>query len=552
MKHINGLWSDIGNWFRTMSGKRLALILIAAAIIIAPTVFATVGVFHHEYVKNDNYFSVSLYDSDGNEIARDSQLPENAARASLTEIFYELTKEPKPLKARPDGLDNSSYVKAAISYSGTSYEITCYFSNNSPEGYFVDSDGKHFTIPERLNTAFLTTPHGEIFYSSAKVFELTTIDRDVITPKSADWCYKAADGKYLSANKNKLTDKIKTYEITGALDIGFEKVPDSSSAHVYSDEKLIYTGTWEALSSLTVDTNDRLRVYIYAEWLDNEGADSYGKAVYEFYVKIKNRSTFTLSTTEVSAGSFAILECSNVTDVNKIDFTSSNGDFSPIFMQYNNLWRVIIPFAENYEADSFDFTVVYGASSESFSINVLPATDPKTYSSDTLYFENTDTPILLCDSVRKAILSTPLPENGAVYFRGNFADPEGLGYVAAYTHGGIMSWGEELENSYVTVGNEYVLKDGNANGSSVTALQNGEVAYVGRNEFLGNYVVIDHGCGLRTWYTGLGKIDAEVGDVLLTGQHLGKTAEGSFEGKEGFTLYCTVYDTVIDPNTLWK
>ncbi len=551
MKQAKGLLGDIGRWFRTMNGKRLATIIIAVSIIIAPTVFATVYVFHNEFVKDDNYFSVTLYDSDGDVIANDSQLPESAGRSTLTGIFYELIKEPVPLKARPNET-NAIYVKADISYNGIPYKLVCYFSTDTPEGFFTDSDNKYYAIPPTLNSKFLATSYSEVFYTAAEVFELKTIDHDVITPKSAEWSYRTADGQYLSATRNKVTDKLKTYEITGALDISFEKEPDDTSVHVYSDEKLIYAGAWEALSSLTVSTSEELRVYIDARWHNAENAESYGKVIYEFYVRIKNRSTFSLSSDEVSAGGFAVLNCSNVTDAQKIVFTSSDETFTPIFMRYNNLWRAVIPFPEDYKNESFDFTVSYGASSESFSINILPPTEKKAYSSDTLYFESADTPALLCENIRKAIFATPLPKNELVYFQGNFADPQDNGYAAAYTHGDIMTWGEELENSYVTVGNEYVLQDNTVSGGSVFALQNGTVAYVGNNEYLGNYVVIDHGCGLRTWYTRLGKIDVEVGDVLLTGQHLGKTAVGSFEGKDGFTLYCAVYGTMIDPDTLWS
>lgn len=551
MKNIKGLWDDLCRWIRTLSGKRLAIILIVVSLVIAPTVFATVYVLHHEFVRNDNYFSVILYDSSGDTLASDSQIPENAGRSTLTRIFYELTKEPVPLKAHPDGAETTEHIKAAINYNGVSSEIICYFSTDTPEGYFITADNNYYAIPATLNSKFLATSYSEVFYKSAEIFELTTIDHDVITPKVAEWSYRTTDGQYLSATRNKVTDKLKTYEITGALDISFEKVPDDTSVHVYSDERLIYAGTWEALSSLTVDTSDKLRVYIDAKWNSSENAESYGKVIYEFYVQIKNRSTFSLSSTEVEAGGFAVLDCSNVTDVKKIAFTSNDEAFSPIFMRYNNLWRAVIPFAEDHKAESFDFTVSYGASSESFSITILPPSEEKSYSSDTLYFENADAPLLLGESIREAIFATSLPKNESVYFQGNFADPEKSGYAAAYTHGGIMTWGEALENSYVTVGNKYVLQDDSVSGSSVLALQNGIVTYVGNNEYLGNYVVIDHGCGLRTWYTHLGKIDVEVGDVLLTGEHLGKTSEGNFEGKEGFTLYCTVYDIMIDPNTLW-
>ena len=111
-----------------------------------------------------------------------------------------------------------------------------------------------------------------------------------------------------------------------------------------------------------------------------------------------------------------------------------------------------------------------------------------------------------------------------------------------------MYWGEELEYFYNTVGNEYIVKDTTVKGESVLAMQTGAVALVGESENLGKFVVIDHGCGLRTWYTNLSFTNVEQGDILLAGQSVGKT--GILNNKEGFKLYCTAYDTLIDPNIL--
>ena len=67
----------------------------------------------------------------------------------------------------------------------------------------------------------------------------------------------------------------------------------------------------------------------------------------------------------------------------------------------------------------------------------------------------------------------------------------------------------------------------------------------------GNYVVIDHGCGLRTWYTHLSIIDVSEGNLLLAGDSIGKTSENITTGEYQFYLFCTVENTVIDPNLLF-
>ena len=118
------------------------------------------------------------------------------------------------------------------------------------------------------------------------------------------------------------------------------------------------------------------------------------------------------------------------------------------------------------------------------------------------------------------------------------------------TDKGLMYWGEELEYFYTTVGNEYNVKNPSVKGESVSTIQNGVVSLVGESDNLGRFVVIDHGCGLRTWYTNLSFTEVEQGDILLAGQSVGKT--GTVNQKEGFRLYCTAFDTLIDPTILTK
>lgn len=533
-----------------LNGKRIVLFLVAATILITPTILATSYVIYQEFVTQEEYFSVAIYNSDGKTIATESQSPEKAAHSSLVGIFHSLLSEKGDAVTIPSDLTDKTYVKAEINRNGEASELICYFLTGNDTGYFIDS-GRCYVISKRLNTAFLSTPYAELLYPQSIPFSLTTIDNDVIVPKAVDWKYRAADGKYLTATNVKTTDKLKTYEITGALDITFEALPSSAKAHVYSDDKLIFSGDTDELSALTFDTNDELRVHIVADWMSHENCDSYGRLTYEFYVRIKNRSSFSLSSREVNAGSFFTLDCTNVTDIQKLSFTSDSDAIKPIFRKYGNLWRALIPIAEDTQVGDIRLTVVYGASGESFTVSILPPISKGSYSFSTLLFDEENTPMHLSESIRSTIFSIPLPVGELVYFRGNFVKPTEHGYATAYTHNSEIKWGEELEYSYTALGNEYILTDKTVIGGSVRAIQGGVVAYVGQNDLLGSFAVIDHGCGLRTWYTQLEDIDVRVGDVLLSGQHIGKTSKSTLSGNEGFTLYCTAYDVMIDPDTLW-
>ena len=540
----------LGRQKEKLTGKRIVLIVVIAAILITPTALASTYVIYQEFVRQDEHFSVILYDSEGELIATEARAPEKSGHYSLTGIFYNIILEKGDDIPIPTGLTDNVHLKAEINHNGEVSELICYFLKENDTGYFINN-GKCYLISKKLNNEFLSTAYAEILYPHAIPFSLTTIDNDVITPKSVDWKYKSVTGKYLTAEKVKTTDKLKTYEITGALEVIFEVLPSSASAHVYSDNELIFTGDAQELSALTVDTNHKLRVYIVADWVSVDEAESYGRITYEFYVHIKNRSSFSLSSDTVSAGGFFTLDCTNITDISKLSFKEESDSIKPIFSKYGNLWRALIPISENTPVGDVSFTVTYGASSDSFTVHILPPADKGSYSFPTLLFDTEDAPALLNNSIYSSIFETPLPAEEQVYFRGNFANPGGQGYTAVYTHGSEIKWGEELGYSYATLGNEYILNDKSVIGGSVRAIQNGVVAYVGSNSLLGSFVVIDHGCGLRTWYTHLRDIDVSIGDILLSGQHIGKTSNETLSGGEGFILYCTAYDVMIDPDTLW-
>ena len=138
--------------------------------------------------------------------------------------------------------------------------------------------------------------------------------------------------------------------------------------------------------------------------------------------------------------------------------------------------------------------------------------------------------------------------NSALYFRGNFLDPTANGFTVGYTDASSVFWGGSFSNPYVAIGTEFLsTKSG---GSSVNALNHGTVIHKGSSALLGNFVVIDHGCGLLTWYGHLSTVNVEDGDTVIKGAVIGQTGTSGIATDNGFLLVCTVYDTVIDPETI--
>ena len=544
--------SNIKKWVLSLTLKKIIIISIAIILIISPLIIAVGNIIYRKQLQKDNLFTVILLDNNSVEIARESNVPETANEDSLTRIFYELVTSPRTDAILPDGLNKDIFIKAITTLNGQTEEIICYFSPESDEGVFIDTSNNVFVIPKELNESFLLLPYSEIFYGSSRNYDLVTIDKDTIIPSYVEWHYKNIDGNYIKAYINETTSDQRTYDITSTVNINFTKKPDEYSIIIESDGKEIYKDANKNFANVTTFTSDsgnNLHVIIEAKWHQSRKTDRYGYVKYDFFVHIKNRSTFTPSKTNVSRGDFILLECTNITDISKIEFSSNIQNFSPAFKQYNDKTIGLIPIPNvDFDDDKLIFTVSYGASAETFEVNILPDNTPEIYGYDINLFDSETTPTEAVDSIVKLLTKKYNIPSDNVYFQGNISSPQNMGFDLKQKHNSTVVWGEELQYYFLTVGNRYTSDTDN---TLVRTVENGIIAEISENDLLGKYVVVDHGCGLRTWYSGLSYIDVNVGDILLEGESIGKTSPSIFNGEHEFFLFCTAYDTIIDPNFLF-
>ena len=83
-------------------------------------------------------------------------------------------------------------------------------------------------------------------------------------------------------------------------------------------------------------------------------------------------------------------------------------------------------------------------------------------------------------------------------------------------------------------------------GAPVTALNTGKVTGVGNSKFLGNYVIIDHGMGIRTIYGHLGAVYVDIGDLVLKSESIGRTGRLNQDMPEDVLIMCYIDLVPID------
>ncbi len=531
---------------RALTAKRIVTLLLCAVLLFLPTFGALIYRHYADNTSIAEVFSVTLYDEDGKKFGYDTGTPNAAPRDSLLWIFYHISKEMQELRSAPGDPDKDLSVRALTDLNGKEQELRCYFSTIASSSYCIDEDGTVYSIPTVYSESFLCSPYAELFYSHAKAPALITIDKDTVLPAEVNWYYKNYGDAILPAQRNPLDQSVPLYELTGVIGLSFTTPPDRAQAQIYNGDELFYSGPMDQLSSLTPDTGNEMTLSLHAVWDRETHPDAYGEQRYQFSIKIRNRSEFSIGNATIPVGGFTTLSGTNITNLSKIVYDSDIDGFTPTFRMDGEQARALMVVPENTPVGSYSITLTYGASTQTFLIEAVPKEQPRSF----LYPE-----IPLADplSVLPSALNDwqellrDLPSPGTMdYFQGNFSDPTEDGFEIGYTHQSSVRWKHDVVES--VLGQEFVTTSSEV--VAVGAVQSGEVIETGSCSLLGNYVVLDHGRGLRIWYGHLSDIDVEKGDILRQGQSIGKTGNTGAATGNGFLILCTVYREVIDPSLI--
>ena len=533
-----------------LHAKQIVLGILCAVLLFSPTFFAILSIYRENHEINSQELTVVLYSADGKELGRETGTPALSDEFSLVSIFSQLDLLKDPLSAAARDPHADTYVRALLTRGAETQELLCYFSTDGSSGICLDGYGNAFTIDPDVNRHFLSSPFGEAFFATAQPPVMTTIDGDTVLPSSVLWNYKSAEGEYLPTQRELSLSSSELYEMTGEIGILFSNPPDQCNVEVREGDRLVLNGHYSLLSELSVNSGSILSVKISAKWLKTDLSVCYGEISYDFRVRIKNPSEFVLSDDTISAGGFVFLSCTNISNPQKIQLTSSDLSDPVRFYRYGSVYRALLTLPEQYEKESLSLHVSYGASSQDFILQVTAKKEP-----NALYLHSwdlSDSPLLEMDSASHLqSLLTPLinqAESSSLYFRGNTQEPSRELFQTGYVHGSNVFWGDEPEEPLSVLGTEYL----SASTQVVTAWDCGIVIDVGADELLGNYVVIDHGGGLLTWYGHLSHCSVAKGTVLDQGETLGRTGNTGLASGEGFLFLCSIHNQFIDPDALYR
>lgn len=537
------------NIYRTKNKhfSKIAITVAIIALVFIPTIISVFSGLLRSNMSRELYMKISLYSED-TLLYEEEGDTNDVAFNSLVSIFDSILANKKESFISAASLAGRTPLRAVITQKNTTTEYICYFSTDTFTNYIVDSSGKAYEVDSDSAMNFIASQYSYLLYTTAMPPSLYTTAGEAISPISIDWNYKNIYGNLLASPYSTITQTSTEYNMSGVLGLAFDVEPDRVSVNIKQDgndwEKWD-GGSYKELSNIDVETGTSLQFKVTAFWNQDTNSDFYGSAIYEFDIIVRDSAEFFADKTLVSAGDFVVIYCENILDVKNLKFSSSPDiGYSPKFYTIGETVYAIIPFGSNLKTDKYSLNFSYAAISKTIDVEfTAPDQTTSKYnvssSSDSLLVEYKS----YQKSLENIIRNTYQNSTYHIFCKSAFADYTSVSANLSFGYGSQF-YSKKSETIITLDGNIYSFSS--IGGTPVTALNTGKVVDVGSSNFLGNYVIIDHGMGIRTVYGHLGAIYVDIGDVLIKDEILGRTGKLNKNMSEDVLIMCYIDLVPID------
>ena len=541
--------------------KFFGIIVICLLTVLIPI---TIAICYFQSDESDEKnvssdISVSLFDAENSLMVSDVIEEDNIEASHLADILYKLSST-KTKISKPNGFAKKPNMSFTITRNSISSTFKCYFEENVKSSYIEDQNGAFYRPNGDTYSEFLSSEYAESIYKESVPPILNTEIGETLLPKQVLWNYTLNNQTEKISKNYEETQEMLTYRITGAIAFKFSRSPDICNITVTTSAgDTAFSGKLEDLISLTAEENSELSVYIDAKWEKNGKFSSYGEQQYEFKIICTEPSSFNVSANEAFGGEIILLSVSNVTNTESIIYTpsiiSQKGpsassakalqelySYKPVFVTKNSNAYALLPIPASIPETEFSFSLSCGISKSDFTLK-LKTSEPKEI---TINPEDTSKNIVLSDlqkaSFLKILSDLKYSNRDILLLNEGFLLPKDYGFTQNH------SYNSKINNSFTLLASSFTANS--TDGASVKSANIGTVLSVGRSELLGNYVVIDHGMGLCTWYCGLSDTSVSEKDILKKGDVIGRAGSTSLLCENGVNILCSVGGIFIDPEDL--
>lgn len=535
--------------------KKILTIALALVVLFIPTYVAIANYNNKKPVESTpDVSTLTISDPEGRTSTISSDKDENG----IFEMFNGINSSGTPVSSLPDSLAGNGFLLVTFSTPESEHSYKYYFTTNSSECYYTDPSGKIFKIAVNQAKNFLGSAYSVYLYKTATPPVLTASGTNTISASTMNWFYLVSGGTYQQYDYLTSDNADMTYDVGNNFTFNFSIAPTDSNLKVFNADELLYDGGINELHSLELTRNTTLRFLITANWAQTNESEYYGNAEYEFNALVLAPAEFKLGESSIEHGDIVVLSGVNVTNPADIKVSFDpilDNNFTPTFFKDGDYVHTLIPFSYDVPNGEYKITVTYGITTQTLNLSVgesrygFNKAATKYSASEALvstFYAEDD--IAAYNAIRSDICRTT---EELKYFSGAFVNYE--------TAGALTSKKSTIKLGFTR---ESILKDGRtfkhtgidfevSAGIDVPAMSSGKVVYAGFCDVLGNFVVVDHGYGLKTWYAHLSEISVSVGDIVRTSQSLGKTGNTGFIIDNRLHIEFTLNNISVAPFSLW-
>ncbi len=393
-------------------------------------------------------------------------------------------------------------------------------------------DGKLYALDN--DTAKQLLSRGEFFYLYEKRFAKPLIissgsTKTPVMPSVYEWHYKLVSGDFVEYTDCEIYDGTTVFSLYADRenDFEFEEKPDSITVELTDSEGIPLDEADVGALMFTRDT--LINVKVNAVWSHDSQSEFYGNATYSFRMLYDVPSTVTLGSDTVTAGGAISVNVSHLNE-NQTVTVESDIKLSPmVFSENQGLKTAMLAIDPDTPEGIYDLKFKIGDTVIEKTLTVTPIVRDfyrLTISSETYNKLLGEVPTQeleqLIATLNSKISATAYgnPDAPMSSVAGEFKLETAFGTEI------LMNLdGDTDTRTHYAIGNTYECVEG----SKVYAAKTGKVVFSGLTLTLGNTVVIDHGCGLMTWYYGLKSIERNVGDVVNAGDVVGFAGNSDYK-----------------------
>ncbi len=446
--------------------------------------------------------------------------------------------------------DNPRAVRFGLKYvtSHKEYTADLFVVDRDRSGSYVvyfAYDGSVFVFDDDRKTEFLSLGFAYSVNEEAEIPVVIFGDSEY-DPYTLTWKVKNANGEISDVEY----PGGKEHYIGAYIDkVSFSVLPDEVSVKITDkDKNELASGALEKLSSFTPKRSGEVYIEIRAIWYQKSDTIYSGSAVYLIKADTVADPSYLLDTNEVFPGYTVLLSCRNIPSDSIVAAAIGERTVS-LYRQGEDLFSIIaFPYDEEPGVKTLVITV--GGDTQKLNITVLPKTYKTIAGVPTRLKSEADFNLATSDEAMeeyKTLLDAVAGETSVGnLFSGRIADYQKS--FSLYKGYGLFI---PYESTGVTVRNDGVFFSASA-GSIVEAMEGGRVCSVGYTPYLGAYVAVDHGYGLRTWYATLDEISVKVGDTVVRGDRIGRTGKGGIAPDGKMLVLVTVDNIAVCPYEFWE